>query len=181
MRYIERNPVRNSGLSMVRGTVATIAFAVGTLVSAWSAHANNGLTLIGTGAESVGMAGAGIAVARDTGALATNPAGLGQLTKAAFDGYLAGAFAIDVAHADGFDNDQRVANWFIPNLGVGISTPIAGTPFTAGVGLFGQAGAGSVYNDINTPFGGRDTLRAQFGVLKVVPGIAWQAMPRAPT
>lgn len=161
---------------MVRGRMRSQA-ALGLVATAlaFDAVANNGLTLIGFGAESIGMAGADAAVARDTSALTTNPAGLSQLPGWAQDGYFATAFALDIAHADRFGNDSRTANWIAPVGGGGLSKQLEGTPFTVGVGLFAQAGAGNVYNDLQTPFGGRDTLRAQFGVLKITPGVAWQA------
>jgi long-chain fatty acid transport protein len=149
-------------------------FALATFGAAQVGWANNGLSLIGTGAVSVAMGGADVAVARDTSALSTNPAGLTQLAGWAFDGILAAAFALDVAHADRYGNDQRVANWIVPNVGAGVSKRIEGSAFTLGIGLFGQAGAGNVYNNLNTPFGGQDTLRSQFGVLKLTPGVAWQ-------
>lgn len=50
------------------------------------AFATNGINLIGFGAESTLMAGADIAVARDTSALNTNPVGLTQIRGQAFDG-----------------------------------------------------------------------------------------------
>jgi long-chain fatty acid transport protein len=142
---------------------------------AHTACANNGLTLIGTGAESVAMGGADVAVARDTTALNSNPAGLGQLAGWALDGYLAAAYAVDIAHSDRFGNDREVSNVLAPVMGGGISKRIDGAGLTVGMGTFATAGAGNVYNDLQTPVGGTDTLRAQFGVLKFVPGVAWQA------
>ncbi|HZI83127.1 MAG TPA: aromatic hydrocarbon degradation protein, partial [Casimicrobiaceae bacterium] len=114
--------------------------------------ASNGLTLIGTGAESVAMGGADVAVARDTTALSTNPAGLSQLPGWAHDGFVGAAFATDVAHADQFGNDQNVANWVVPVGGAGVSKRIDGHDVTLGIGMFAQAGAGSIYNDLTTPF-----------------------------
>jgi long-chain fatty acid transport protein len=84
------------------------------------------------------MGGAGVAVARDTGALGTNPAGLSQLAGVTFDGILAAAFALDVAHADRYGNDQRVANGIVPNLGAGISKRVDGSAFTLGIGVLGR-------------------------------------------
>lgn len=49
------------------------------------ALAANGLNPIGFGAESVGMGGADLAVARDTTAMNTNPAGLAQLPGGRLD------------------------------------------------------------------------------------------------
>ena len=160
---------------MRRGSVrGRITFALAMTGCAFPVSASNGLTLIGTGAESVAMGGADVAVARDTTALSTNPAGLSQLPGWAHDGFVGAAFATDVAHADQFGNDQNVANWVVPVGGAGVSKRIDGHDVTLGIGMFAQAGAGSIYNDLTTPFGGKDTLRAQFGVVKVTPGLAWR-------
>jgi long-chain fatty acid transport protein len=160
------------------GSLGRTALAIAALAAACPSTANNGLTLIGTGAESVAMAGADVAVARDTAALSTNPAGLSQVPGWLHDGFFAAAFALDVAHADRFGNDTRVDNWAVPIGGAGISKRIDGTGLTLGAGFFAQAGAGSVYNGLETPFGGKDTLRALFGVLKITPGLAWQVTDR---
>jgi hypothetical protein len=53
-----------------------MATALSLLFTSLAAHATNGINLIGFGAESSLMAGADVAVARDTSALNTNPAGL---------------------------------------------------------------------------------------------------------
>ena len=151
----------------------TMAVVVATAAGCPS-FANNGLLLIGTGSESVGMGGADVAVARDTCALSTNPAGLSQIAGWANDAYFAGAFALDVAHADRMGNDSPVDNWVVPIAGAAISKHVDGSGVTLGAGLFAQAGAGNVYNNLRTPFGGEDTLRAQFGVFKFTAGLAWQ-------
>ena len=150
-----------------------LAAAIVSLGVAFPCAADNGLSLIGTGAESVAMGGADVAVARDTTALSTNPAGLTQVRGWAIDAFGAAAFATNVAHADQFDNNKFVSNRVIPLIGNGLSKELDGTDLTLGIGLFAQAGAGNVYNNLNTPFGGTDTLRAQFGVVKFTPGIAW--------
>ena len=48
--------------------------------------ANNGLNLVGFGSESLNMGGADVAVARDTTALNTNPAGLSLAFTLKYDG-----------------------------------------------------------------------------------------------
>lgn len=175
MRRIESN--RGCRL----GNLPTLHVAVAALLTlgvAFPCAADNGLSLIGTGAESVAMGGADVAVARDTTALSTNPAGLSQVHGWAFDAFGAAAVATDVAHADQFDNDKFVSNRVIPLVGNGFSKEIDGKGITLGIGLFAQAGAGNIYNNLNTPFGGTDTLRAQFGVVKFTPGLAWKLSDR---
>ena len=159
-------------------TIELVAATILSLGIAFPCFADNGLSLIGTGAESVGMGGADVAVARDTTALSTNPAGLSQVRGWALDGFGAAAFATDVAHVDQFGNDKFVSNHVVPLAGGGFSKDLEGTGLTLGIGMFAQAGAGNVYNNLNTPFGGTDTLRAQFGVVKFTPGIAWEVNDR---
>lgn len=139
----------------------------------FSAGAGNGLNLIGFGAESIGMGGADTALARDTSALNTNPAGLGQLKRTAFDGYAAAAHSLDVGHSDSLGNDRRVDNSIIPVAGFGLSAPAASGKLAWGIGFFAQGGAGAVYKDLRTPFGATDELSALIGVVRVTPGLAW--------
>ena len=149
--------------------LAVIAWAV-----SGPANANNGLNMIGFGAESIGMGGADVAVARDTGALNTNPAGITALKRPAFDGDAAVAFATNVAHADILGNDQRVDNWYIMAGSFGFTAPLA-PGLVAGIGVFAQGGAGNVYKNLRTPFDTTDELSAQIGFAKLAPALAWQA------
>jgi long-chain fatty acid transport protein len=142
------------------------------------AFANNGLNLIGFGTESALMAGADTAVARDTTALNTNPAGLAGIGGSRLDVYSAAAYALDVAHADRFGNDAGVSNDIIALGGGGLARRFPGTGWVAGIGFFVQGGAGAVYEDLATPFGTRDELSALFGIVKLTPGVAWQASDR---
>ncbi len=138
-----------------------------------TALAANGLNLIGFGTESVGMGGADTALARDTSALNTNPAGLGQLKRTAFDGYAAAARSLDVGHSDSLGNDRRVDNRIVPVAGFGLSAAAAGGTLTWAIGFFAQGGAGAVYKDLRTPFGTTDELSALIGVARITPGLAW--------
>jgi len=139
-----------------------------------TALATNGLNMIGFGAESVAMGGADVAVARDTSALNTNPAGLSNIGNQALDLFSAVAYALDVSHADSFGNDAPVDNKFIGLGGMGYARRFEGIPLVVGIGLFAQGGAGSVYKDLATPFGGRDELSSLFRVAKLSFGGAWQ-------
>ena len=91
----------------------------------FTAVASNGLNLIGYGAESVAMGGADVAVAADTLALNTNPAGIARLGGHALDVHNAVAHALNVSHADSLGNDQSVSNRLVPVpavLGVSLSS-----------------------------------------------------------
>lgn len=142
--------------------------------ASWSAHAGNGLNLIGYGAESVLMGGADVALARDTSALNTNPAGLAHAMGSVLDAFSSIAYAQDVRHLDSFGNDRRVDNKLATVGSFGYATRIAGTNFTAGIGLFAQGGAGNIYQDLNTAFGTVDELSSMFRIARLSPGIAWQ-------
>ncbi len=146
------------------------------LAALWTAPAaaNNGLNLIGFGTESVGMGGADIAVARDTTALNTNPAGITQLRGASLDAFLEVANSRQ-RHGDAFGNDRGATNEYIGLGGFGWVQPIAGTDLVAGVGLFGQGGAGFVYRGLNTAFGTQDSTALVFGIGRLTPTLAWRA------
>ncbi len=150
---------------------------MGAIIWGWiplAAHANNGLNLIGFGAESEQMAGADIAVARDTSALNTNPAGLTQIARQRVDLYGAAAYALDVAHADQFGNDREVSNKFVPVGSGGYARRIGESGVVVGVGVFVQGGAGSVYKNLHTAFGTQDEMSALFGVAKFSCGAAYR-------
>lgn len=138
------------------------------------ALAGNGLNLIGFGTESIGLGGADTAVARDTTALNTNPAGLSRLARPRLDIYNAIAYALDVGHRDALGNDVEVSNRFIALGGAGYARPLS-HGVTAGVGLFAQGGAGNVYKKVHTGFGNDDELSARFAILKLSAGASWKA------
>lgn len=154
--------------------VATVALLVTGLIFATPATATNGLNQIGFGTESVGMGGADIAVARDTSALNTNPAGLSQVTGALADMNAAVAYTGNIKHKDQFGNNENNSNKN-PVLGsIGYARKLTGLPITAGVGLFAQGGTGNEFQDLNTAFGTRDDLSVQFRIARITPGLSWQ-------
>lgn len=137
-----------------------------------AAQASNGLNLIGYGAESVALGGADVAIASDTLALNTNPAGIARLGPRAMDIHNALAHALDVSHADGFGNDTSVSNRFIPVGGFGYVRRPEGSDCAWGVAFFGQGGAGFVYENLNTLFGSVDELSSQVRIARLSPGVA---------
>jgi long-chain fatty acid transport protein len=138
------------------------------------AHATNGINLIGFGAESTLMGGADVAVARDTSALNTNPAGLTQIQSPLLDVFGSMLRTTDLVHKDSNGNQEHASNRYTFLGGGGYAQPIADTPCTAGIGLFAQGGAGGVFENIRTPFGNRDDLSSLFGIAKIIPGIGCQ-------
>ena len=138
-------------------------------------HAANGINLIGFGGESIGMAGADIAVSRDTTALNINPAGLYQIKNKRLDLYNAISHAIELNHSDMFGNqDEKVENDLIFFGDIGYAQKLQDKPITVGVGIFAQGGIGVEYGDINTAFGTRDELSTTFRILRITPGFSYQ-------
>jgi long-chain fatty acid transport protein len=131
---------------------------------------SNGLNLIGFGTEAVSMGGADLAVARDTSALNSNPAGLAQIHSHRLDLYSITAFALDVGHRDQYGNDVEVANSPIAGASFGYAQRLPGTSVTLGFGLFGQGGAGYEYPQLTTAFGTRDELSSLFRIAKLSAG-----------
>ncbi len=144
------------------GVLAMLAQAV---------QASNGLNLIGYGAASVAMGGADVAVASDTLALNINPAGIARLGRRSLDLYGAVAHAVDVSHADGLGNDRPVSNRYIPLGGIGYASRPAGARCAWGVALFGQGGAGFVYDDLDTAFRTVDALSSLVRIARLSPGV----------
>lgn len=137
------------------------------------AAATNGINLIGFGAESTLMGGADTAVARDTSALNTNPAGLVQIHGRAFDGFGSLLRTTDLAHEDALNN-RHADNRYTLLAGGGYAQSIENTPCAAGVGFFTQGGAGAVFKHINTVFGTKDEMTSLFGIAKITPGFGCQ-------
>lgn len=150
------------------------------MLAAFCAHAgaNNGLLFIGFGSESLGMAGADTAVARDTTALNTNPAGLGQLRGSALDAYATATRALEVRHKDALGNDAETANLWTITGGGAYGQRIEGTALTWGAGLFVQGGAGNKFENLATAAGTRDELSTRFAIVKIGPGAAYGVSER---
>lgn len=138
---------------------------------AGTSHATNGINLIGFGAESTLMAGADIAVARDTSALNTNPAGLTQIDNKHFDVYGSLLRITDLSHQDQFSNERHASNLYTGLGGMGYAQQLTNTPCTAGLGLFAQGGSGGVFENMTTAFGARDEYSGLFAVAKLTAGL----------
>lgn len=138
------------------------------------AGATNGFNMIGFGAESVGMGGADLAVARDAAAMNTNPAGIAQIQGSRLDFYGAFVYPMMVAHRDRFGNDAEVVNRRILFGGGAHAMRLGNGPVTIGMGFFAQGGAGNVYKNLMTPFGTRDELSSLLRIAKVTPSAAYR-------
>lgn len=142
--------------------------------------AGHGLNVIGSGTESLGMAGADFAVARDSAAVNINPAGLTQLRTRTSD-VAAEAFNTgQLGHSDIYGNDRNEND--IPSgliLTASYARPIARWPnVVAGVGLFAQGGTGFAYDNMPNAFGTQDDLSSIFGAFKLATGLGWKVDER---
>lgn len=138
------------------------------------AYAGNGLNDVGYGAESAGMAGADIALARDSAAFNTNPAGAAQIQGQVLDVLLEPYSYFGTTHEDALGNDGGPDNKYGAGAGGGYARRLEGRDVVLGVGVFFQGGAGFVYEDFNTPVMTQDTLSGLFGSIKIAPGAAWK-------
>jgi long-chain fatty acid transport protein len=153
--------------------VAVAVLALLCLVPA-PAYPTNGLNMFGFGAESIAMGGADVAVARDTSAMNTNPAGIARIPGNATDGYAAIAYPLSVSHRDRFGNDLEVSNRLAYLGGGGFTRRLGDGPWTVGIGFFAQGGAGNVYKNVATPFGTTDELSSLFRIAKLTPTVAYR-------
>jgi long-chain fatty acid transport protein len=142
------------------------------------ARANNGLNLVGFGAESVAMAGTDLAVARDTSALNTNPAGLDQIEDRRLDMNVGIGFNYGHEHRDRFGNRKNNSNGIAVISSPGYAQRLHDKPLTFGVGLFAQGGSGGEYKNLDTAFGTRDDLTARFRIARLTTGLAWRVTDR---
>jgi long-chain fatty acid transport protein len=149
--------------------------ALASLLTAVCAPAQaNGLNTIATGLESYAMGGADTAVARDSFALNSNPAGLARVHGLRFDSQGLVVRVLDVDHADAFNVRNGVRNEWIVLSNLGVSYALPDAPVTIGATLAGQGGAGYRYEDLNTAFGTRDDLVAMVRVAKGTIGASWR-------
>lgn len=142
------------------------------------ARAGNGLNAYAFGAESLGMAGADLAVTQGPLSLAINPAGLGGFKGREASAYIE-AYRGFFTHTDDVGNNEDVDNPYNAVFGGGYAQALSEDgAVAAGVALFGQGGVGFVYEDLQTQFGTEDELSALFGVFRIAPGVGWQINER---
>lgn len=150
--------------------VASLLAVAGLVAPAW---AGNGLNDAGYGAVAGSMAGADLALSRDSAAFNINPAGLAGLEGQVVDLLLEPYSYLGAEHRYGDGSSEKPDNGFGSALGGGYARRLD-NGLVIGAGLFFQGGAGFKYEDFRTPVGGRDELSALFATLKLAPGIAWK-------
>lgn len=161
-----------------------IAGAVATALAAPAVQATNGYFLIGYGAKTRGMAGAGIAYGQDGLAAATNPAAMGMLSTNRIDAGIElfsplrdgslDASGVDVGPATGgalsgagvlADYDSGATAFAVPNLGAAMRMG----DMTVGLTMTGAGGMNTRYNTniYNSAFG---PAIGQTSTLGLLPG-----------
>lgn len=168
-----KSPFLRINMSLAGRGAATVLLGL-----ALPAHATNGFNLIGFGAESLLMGGADVAVARDSSAINTNPAGLAQIHGKVFNGFGSVLRTLDLSHADQNGTDSHASNHFTLLGGGGYVQSLDSLPCAAGVGSFVQGGAGGVFRNFNKPGGGQDDFGAKFGIAKISFGMGCQVTER---
>ena len=151
--------------------------ALGLLCFHFAATAGS-LTDAGYGTESTLMGGADIAVARDSFAINTNPAGLIQLAGKAMDIH-AIVFDSQGKHTDNNGNyrhQQKNQFGLIGEFGYAQRAP--DSPFAYGVNFVAQGGLGWTYRNLNTAFGTRDEASSLFSIVRLAPGFAYKVSDR---
>ncbi len=143
------------------------------LCPAGTTVAGNGLNVIGFGSESEMMGGADVAVARDSNALAINPAGLVQIGRGALDLSISPFYCPDVGHRDSVGNDDESINQ-TGFIGGGGYAHRMNPDLVAGIGFFVQGGVGFGYEDFDSGFGVRGDISSLFGIVKLVPGAGYR-------
>lgn len=138
-----------------------------------SAMAGYGFNDTGAGPESAGLAGADIALARDSFALNTNPAGLTQIDGQVLDVMIEPFVTQGRGHRDELGNNRGIYNRVGLVFGGGYARRLGRDDLVAGLGFFVQGGSGFGYRDFISPFGARDELSSISGSFKAAPGIAW--------
>ncbi len=128
----------------------------------------------GYGSEALGMAGADVAVARDTNAINTNPAGLTQIRHRAFDAQIQ-PYISGFKHEDSLGNNELLTDPIGALTAAGFASRFTSHPdWVWGLGMYGQGGTSVGYDNLLTEYGNRDIVSANIGVLKLAGSLAWK-------
>lgn len=143
-----------------------------------STFATNGLNLIGFGHESTMMGGADIAVARDSSALNSNPAGIALQDGRLLDIEFALVNTGGTEHEDTLNSAIPPANSPFYGAGFGFLDRTENSRLNWGFGLFGQGGVGIEYDALNTAFGTIDRVENTLLNAKLSTGLSYEVSDR---
>ncbi len=129
-----------------------IAVAAALALSASSAFATNGDTMIGVGAKAIGMGGVGIGMSHGAESALTNPAMITSVkgTEVSFGGTV---FMPDVKTDMGIGEGSYKSSADLSVVPTVATAQNVGNGFYWGVGMYGVAGMGTDYRDANTVSG----------------------------
>ncbi len=164
--------MKNTTAAVLRGLAALLLPAA--MVPAAFAGS---LTNAGYGTESTLMGGADIAVARDSFAVNTNPAGLTQLKGKALDLHFS-VFDSQGSHTDSRNYRHLQKNQFGAVGDFGYAERVPDTPYAIGINLVVQGGVGWLYKNLNTVFNTRDEATTMFSIIRLAPGFAYKVSDR---
>ena len=133
----------------LRRKLFSAAIAAGLILGVGgTSFATNGYYMIGTGAKSLGMAGAVVANPQDASTIIQNPAGIAWLPSTMFD--VGGSVFMPPRKMNGHKSDSNV--FVVPAAGFAYN-PLGcncGTPhFVFGVGMYGVSGMGVDWSNSN--------------------------------
>jgi long-chain fatty acid transport protein len=138
--------------------------------------ATNGMNMIGTGAVSIGMGGADVAVPAGCTAIAGNPAQLATTCNRVIS--LGSAFLfpdMEDKPAGGSSKDNEFQVFPIPFIGY--AQRIGTSRWSAGIGAFAQGGMGVDFEDVEVMPGMmpgmKDDLMSEVGFLRISPTVAY--------
>ncbi|MFH1034135.1 MAG: outer membrane protein transport protein [Pseudomonadota bacterium] len=143
------------------------------LALAGPAWATNGMNMISFGGQEAGMAGASLGVSDNPVAMNNNPAGLSQIKGQELTVGIS-ALMPNLKHEDRFSNSvDGESNIFLLPMAA-YAYHHQGSPWTLGLGLFGQGGMGADFQNLNTAFGTKDQTFTNVSYAKVTPSLAYQ-------
>ncbi|NLH47558.1 MAG: hypothetical protein GX444_03030 [Myxococcales bacterium] len=136
------------------------------------AMATNGMETTASGARAAGMGGVDLAIALDTTAINTNPAGLTQLMGSRID--FGSGLLIPSLHFKNDLNDEDGKTQFFPMPELSYAYRFHEIPLALGLGIFAQGGMGADFK-LEHPLLGKDTKYfSNIAYMKIAPAAAIQ-------
>ena len=151
------------------GVILTALLVFGAPLGAW---ATNGMNTIGTGAVSMGMGGADVAVPAGCTAIAGNPAQLATTCNQVVSvggTFLNPQMEVTMPGQSGVDNDFQL----FPLPFAGYAQRIGTSRWSWGVGIFAQGGMGVDFNNVKNFMGQDDSLYSEVAFLRLAPSVAY--------
>lgn len=135
-------------------------------------RATNGMFLTGYGAETLGRAGANLAISDRSLALNFNPAGIAQLQGNHLTASLS-VLAPSLEFQNMINRPIQGEDRYFPLPAVAYVRGGKETRWTWGVGMLAQGGMGATFNDQNTFFGTRDGTYSEVRFMTLSPTLAY--------